>query len=223
MAESLPPRLRTLVREMARREAAAHLLPTPLESMTLVVVLPCPVCGADEAVLRATPGAVPPALATVVSGNPTPLLGFPVVTVHGCEWLSPRSLVAPASLRHRDGLPASFVSRSVAWAQAGSPVRLAAAGTDAAVLEALLADADARESALDDCLHAPGDLPLQITGARRPVVLPCSTRRGGPGSGPPGGRTPGAHLLTPHLSGPLVERAELLYRTELVEAVAVGL
>lgn len=221
MVESLSPRLHTPVRAMARREAAVHLLSAPPESMTLVAVEPCPTCGADESTVRSTPGAVPLSLAVVVSGTPTPLLGFPIVRVHGCEMLTPRMLLAPALLRHEDGLPATFVSRSVAWA---SGTRSAADGPAAEPeLESLLAAAEAREAVLDDCLTGPADRPPRMTGPRRTLTLPCSTRLNPAALDLPEHVVPQARFLTPHLDGAIATRLETLYRSVLVEAVAVAL
>lgn len=220
MVESLSPRLRTPVRAMARREAAVHLLSAPLESTTLVVVEPCPTCGADESTVRSTPGAVPPSLAVVVSGSPTPLLGFPILRMHGCEMLTPRMLLAPALIRHEDRLPATFVSRSVAWAACGNPA--AQERRAEPELEALLAAADAREAALDACLNGPAGRP-RIAGPRRTLTLPCSTRLNPAALDLPGHVVPQARFLTPHLHGATADRLEAVYRSVLVDTVAVAL
>ncbi|MFJ5265707.1 hypothetical protein ACIQAC_35135 [Streptomyces sp. NPDC088387] len=218
MAETLSRKLRASVTAMARRESAVLLLSAPSESMTLVAVEPCPTCGADEATMRGTPGAVPASVAMVVSGRPSPLLGVPTLTVHGCELLTPRSLLAPAVLLHEDGLPVPFVSRSVAWAAASG----SASVTDGD-LESVLAQADRREAVLDYCLRAPAERTPRIEGPRRPMVLPCSTRLNPAALGLHQRTVPQSRFLTPHIDGPLAVQLDTLYRSVLVDAVAVAL
>ncbi|MFE1548774.1 hypothetical protein [Streptomyces sp. NPDC058718] len=209
---------RAAIERMARREAAAQLLPSPDSTVVTVDVRECPTCGGGEEVVRTSPLAVQPGLA-VFGDVPDPAAeAGPVVTVLGCEILTPRSLLPAIVLRHHDGSPAVWRTRAVAWAQSANP------GVDRhSDVEQLIVELAEEEAESDASLVPGGGHRLPPRTSPRALVLPASTRLNPAAVGLRESVPPAARFLSPHLDGPQAQLYEKAYRVSLLRTVAAHL
>ncbi|MEV7711683.1 hypothetical protein [Streptomyces sp. NPDC088270] len=204
--------VREAVARMARREAAAYSLPALGEATVSVTVRPCKVCGADEALVRASATAVPFDVVRLVPWNAGRGADEAVVTMLGCETLVRRALLPPLAVQGSHLGGHSFRTRGVAWAHSARETHL----------ERLIVEADRHESPLDDLLH--GQLTTATTGSRL-LTLPCSTRPN-PATARSGWSpetVPSSSFLSPHHHGSRGRVWERLYRSCLLDAVAAAL
>ncbi|MFB7588395.1 hypothetical protein [Streptomyces sp. NPDC056169] len=209
---------RAAIERMARREAAAQLLPALDAAVVTVDVLECPTCGGGEEASRASPLAVRPGL-TVFGDvpDPTAVVG-PAVTVLGCEILTPRALLPALVLRHHDGSPAVWRTRAVAWAQSAGP------GVDRrGDVEQLIVELAEEEAESDVALAPVGGHRLPPRTSPRALVLPASTRLNPAAVGLRESAPPAARFLSPHLDGPQAQLYEKAYRGSLLRVVAAHL
>ncbi|MFG2894781.1 hypothetical protein [Streptomyces sp. NPDC048248] len=204
--------VRGAVVRMARREAAVHTLAARYGVTVLVTVMPCDPCGADESLIRASPMALPSDVAQLVPWEGGRGTDEAQVTMLGCEMLVRRALLPALALRDSRGDALTFRTRGVAWA-----ARLDN-GRDPG---SAIAEADREEACLDEALALGG--PVSHTVLPRVLPLPCGTRpHPESGQGRAAAGVTGTRFLSPHGLGPQGPLWEQLYRSCLLEAVAVA-
>ncbi|UNO39173.1 hypothetical protein [Streptomyces sp. MST-110588] len=183
------------LRGLARREAAAQLLPAPpvgpRHPHLFLKAVPCRDCGADQETLRAYAPAVPGRFASLLHGDEQP----PgegrdnVLSMLGCEVLSVRGFLCAALAGRENGSALHIKTRALALAELTTRQQPATALRPDDLI--LRIDHDERSTATNLNLPAPHPTPPAPPHPHDPTHQPRSSR-------PPPAETPCAPPATPH-------------------------
>ncbi len=229
-----------VVRRMAEREAAAHLLhPLPaalVESpitKIFIHVESCPWCGWTVSAKSPNAGLMPLREMRILHGSERASQGSATLSALACESLTARSLLILAlGLERGTGLLTfSFVTRSVAWA------RMLRNSAESAIAD-VVARLDASEAWADELLGVrPPSAAVPIS--KPPYTLPASTRHSMNvllhiKNGRTGQRNTAetfsrirnslhSHFITPHLNDVFLDSLNRVYEQWRLSKVAISL